>query len=160
MRKHTKRYIVLTTSLFIIFLLGLYFYKTNTGTLICTYTETSTKTKISAEYQAKYKNRIVTRVKTVEKITLSTKEEVEAYKETLQEIYKPYNEIEYYENNISIKDTTLNSVTTINYEKVDIEVLLQKNKYFETIINKQNKVSVTKLKKLYEENGAKCHYKN
>lgn len=160
MRKHTKRYIVLTTSLFIIFLLGLYFYKTNTGTLICTYTETSTETKISAEYQAKYKNRIVTRVKTVEKITLSTKEEVEAYKETLQEIYKPYNEIEYYENNISIKDTTLNSVTTINYEKVDIEVLLQKNKYFETIINKQNKVSVTKLKKLYEENGAKCHYKN
>ena len=118
------------------------------------------ETKISAEYQAKYKNRIVTRVKTVEKITLSTKEEVEAYKETLQEIYKPYNEIEYYENNISIKDTTLNSVTTINYEKVDIEVLLQKNKYFETIINKQNKVSVTKLKKLYEENGAKCHYKN
>ena len=160
MRKHTKRYIVLTTSLFIIFLLGLYFYKTNTRTLICTYTETSTETKISAEYQAKYKNRIVTRVKTVEKITLSTKEEVEAYKETLQEIYKPYNEIEYYENNISIKDTTLNSVTTINYEKVDIEVLLQKNKYFETIINKQNKVSVTKLKKLYEENGAKCHYKN
>ena len=160
MRKHTKRYIVLTTSLFIIFLLGLYFYKINTGTLICTYTETSTETKISAEYQAKYKNRIVTRVKTVEKITLSTKEEVEAYKETLQEIYKPYNEIEYYENNISIKDTTLNSVTTINYEKVDIEVLLQKNKYFETIINKQNKVSVTKLKKLYEENGAKCHYKN
>ena len=160
MRKHTKRYIVLTTSLFIIFLLGLYFYKTNTGTLICTYTETSTETKIFAEYQAKYKNRIVTRVKTVEKITLSTKEEVEAYKETLQEIYKPYNEIEYYENNISIKDTTLNSVTTINYEKVDIEVLLQKNKYFETIINKQNKVSVTKLKKLYEENGAKCHYKN
>ena len=160
MRKHTKRYIVLTTSLFIIFLLGLYFYKTNTGTLICTYTETSTETKISAEYQAKYKNRIVTRVKTVEKITLSTKEEVEAYKETLQEIYKPYNEIKYYENNISIKDTTLNSVTTINYEKVDIEVLLQKNKYFETIINKQNKVSVTKLKKLYEENGAKCHHKN
>ena len=94
MRKHTKRYIVLTTSLFIIFLLGLYFYKTNTGTLICTYTETSTETKISAEYQAKYKNRIVTRVKTVEKITLSTKEEAEAYKETLQEIYKPYNEIE------------------------------------------------------------------
>lgn len=160
MRKHTKRYIILTTSLFIIFLLGLYFYKTNTGTLICTYTETSTETKITAEYQAKYKNRLVTRVKTVEKITLSTKEEVETYKETLQEIYKPYNEVEYYENNISIKDTTLNSVTTINYEKVDMEVLLQKNKYFKTIINKKNKVSVTKLKKLYEDNGAKCHYKN
>lgn len=160
MRKHTKRYIILTTSLFIIFLLGLYFYKTNTGTLICTYTETSTETKITAEYQAKYKNRLVTRVKTVEKITLSTKEEAETYKETLQEIYKPYNEVEYYENNISIKDTTLNSVTTINYEKVDMEVLLQKNKYFKTIINNKNKVSVTKLKKLYEDNGAKCHYKN
>lgn len=160
MRKHTKRYIILTTSLFIIFLLGLYFYKTNTGTLICTYTETSTETKITAEYQAKYKNRLVTRVKTVEKITLSTKEEVETYKETLQEIYKPYNEVEYYENNISIKDTTLNSITTINYEKVDMKVLLQKNKYFKTIVNNKNKVPVTKLKKLYEDNGAKCHYKN
>lgn len=160
MRKHTKRYIIFTSSLLVIFLIGLYIYKTTTGTLVCTYTENSTESKITSEYQAKYKNRIVQKVKTVEKITLSTKEEVEAYKKTLEEIYKPYNELEYYENNISIKDTTLNSVTIINYEKIDVKTLVEMNSNFKTIINKNNKIPVTKLKKLYEKNGAKCHYKN
>ena len=74
MRKAKKRYIIFTTSLLVIFLIGLYIYKTTTGTLVCTYTENSTDSKITAEYQAQYKNRIVQRVKTVEKITLSTKE--------------------------------------------------------------------------------------
>ena len=85
---------------------------------------------------------------------------VEDYKKTLEEIYKPYNELDYYENNISIKDTTLNSVTIINYEKIDAKTLVEINSNFKTIMNKKNKVPVTKLKKLYEQNGAKCHYKN
>ena len=162
MRKENRRYIIFTTTIAIIFLIGLYFYKTNTGTLVCSSTSYEDGIEYKLEYSATYKNRKVLKVKTIERITLDETDEdtLEEYRTTLKELYSDYNELDYYENNISIKDTTLNSVTTINYQKIDMEKLIEIDSSIKNIIDKNNNVSVTKLKNQFQSTGAICHYKN
>lgn len=162
MRKENRRYILLTTTALIIFLIGLYFYKTNTGTLVCSSTSYEDGIEYKLEYSATYKNRKVIKVKSIERITLDEADEelLEEYRTALKELYSEYNELDYYENNISIKDTTLNSVTTINYQKIDMNKLLDIDSSIEKIVDKNNNVLVTKLKKQYQSTGAICHYKN
>ena len=160
MRKKNKRYIQITSIIFILFVIGLYIYKTNTGTLICTSTSLENDIMLTTEYQATYKNRKVIKVKAVEKITLDDENELENYKTSLNEMYEAYNGLEYYENNISIRGQTLNSVTTINYEKINIDELIKIDSSIRKILDKNNQVSVTKLRKEYRNTGAVCHYKN
>lgn len=160
MRKKNKRYILITSLILIVFIIGLYLYKTNTGTLICTSKSISNDTMITTEYKATYKNRKVLKVKAVEKITLDDASQLDTYKTSLANMYEIYNQLEYYENNISIKDNTLNSVTTINYDKIDMKELIKIESSIKKLLDKNNKVDVTKLRKQYVDTGAICHYKN
>ena len=160
MRKEKKIYILVATIIIIVFVIGLYIFKTNTGTLVCTINSLERGMMFETEYVATYKNRKVKTLKSVEKITFDDEGMLEEYKDTLEDMYKIYNEIEYYENNISIKNNTLNSVTTINYEKINIKQLIKLDSNVENLLDDNGNILMSKLRKQYINAGASCHYKN
>ena len=81
------------------------------------------------------------------------------YKTNLEMMYLRFNEIPHYENTISIKKTTLTSKTIIDYDNINLNELVKVDSSFNEVI-KNNKVSITKLKKQYDLTGAYCKYKN
>ena len=160
MRKEKRRYILIAIINIIVFIIGLYIYKTNTGILTCTTKSLENGMMYENEYIVTYKNRKVSSLKSVEKITFNDEGMLEEYKETLEDMYKPYNELEYYQNDLSIRNNTLNSVTEINYKKINLKELIKLDNTVENLLDEKDNVLVTKLRKQYIESGAKCHYKN
>ena len=160
MRKEKRRYILIATIIIIIFVIGLYIFKTNTGTLVCTTSSLEHGMKYETTYTVTYKNGKALSLKSVEKITFSDEKELKPYKDKLEEMYKPYNELEYYQNDLSIRNNTLNSVTEINYKEIDLKELIKLDNTVENLLDDKDNVLVTKLRKQYIESGAKCHYKN
>ena len=160
MRKEKRRYILIATIIIIIFLIGLYIFKTNTGTLVCTASNLENGMKYETTYTVTYKNGKALSLKSVEKITFSDEKELKPYKDKLEEMYKPYNELEYYQNDLSIRNNTLNSITEINYKEIDLKELIKLDNTVENLLDDKDNVLVTKLRKQYIESGAKCHYKN
>ena len=116
--------------------------------------------KYETTYTVTYKNGKALSLKSVEKITFSDEKELKPYKDKLEEMYKPYNELEYYQNDLSIRNNTLNSVTEINYKEIDLKELIKLDNTVENLLDDKDNVLVTKLRKQYIESGAKCHYKN
>ncbi len=127
-----------------------------TGTMTCTMTTFPTEgITLSSTYTATYEDNIVTNLQTEEQITSEEKETLEIYKEKIEEIYQDYQNLEYYENKIKLKNNTLTSTTNINYQKVNTEKLIEIDNGNASII-KNGKVAIDDLKKMYQKNGCNC----
>lgn len=126
------------------------------GTITCTSTSTpNEEVKLKSTYIITYKNNYVTRLKTTEIITVNDKNNIETYKNVLENSYKEYNKIKYYSNVISVEDNNLISSTIINYDKIDTNKLIKLDKNNNSII-KNKKVAVDDIKNIYVKNGRKC----
>ncbi|MBR4633978.1 DUF1307 domain-containing protein [bacterium] len=79
---------------------------------------------------------------------------MEYYKNALEETYKPYKNLKFYDYDIKTTKNTLTSKVTINYEKIDMNKFLEINQ--STIFIENGKVSLEKLKSYYELIGATC----
>ena len=127
-----------------------------TGTMTCTMTTYPIDgITIRSIYKATYKNNIVTKLKTVEKIISEYKDNLKTYQEKIEELYSGYQGIKYYNNAIKIKEDTLTSTTTIQYDKVDTEKLIEVDSGNASLI-KNGKVPIDDLEKLYKQNGCNC----
>ena len=130
-----------------------------TGTMTCTMkTYPADGITIRSTYVATYKNEIVTKLKTVEKITSEDKNNLEVYQEKIDELYSGYQGIKYYTNTTKIKGNTLTSTTTIQYNKVDTKKLIEADSGNANVI-KNGKVQINTLEKLYKQNGCNCKEK-
>ncbi len=76
----------------------------------------------------------------------------------LEANYKLYNELDGYQNKISIKKDTLTSTTTIEYSKIDIKKLISLDRNNASLI-KNSKIKVSDMRKIYEDMGAICKTK-
>ena len=110
---------------------------------------------LESKYIIDYQNDYVTKLKTTETIKADNKEDLTTYKEALEQAYEEYNNIEYYQNNISIENNTLISSTIINYEKVDTEKLIEIDSNNKQLI-KNKKILLKDIKEMYKENGCNC----
>ena len=79
------------------------------------------------------------------------------YKTALELVYSEYNNLEYYDNTVTLKDNKLTTITKVNYEKLDINKFISIDKNNKELFN-NNKVNLSTLKKIYKKNGAKCKY--
>ena len=70
-------------------------------------------------------------------------------------MYEPYKNLEYYKNNIKIRNKTLTSTTIINYAKIDTDQLIKIDEGNGQLI-KNGKVNIDDLKKAYKQNGFSC----
>lgn len=127
-----------------------------TGTMTCTMSSYPTEgITLRSKYKAKYTNNVVNTLTTIEQVESSDEDNLETYKEKIEEVYQEYKDLDYYKNNISIKDNVLTSKTTINYDKVDTKKLIEIENGNSNVI-KNGKVNIDDLKELYERNGCNC----
>lgn len=150
--------ITIVVLLIIIVIVG-YNIKIYSGTLVCTNTYNEDNISFKTTYQVVYKERYATKLVSVETITTQETSLLNDYKTNLEMMYLRFNEIPYYNNTISIKGETLTSKTTIDYSKIDLNKLIKVDSSFNEVI-KNNKISISKLKKQYISTGAYCKYKN
>lgn len=127
-----------------------------TGTMTCTMSTYPTDgITLRSTYTAEYKNNIVKKLKTVEKVIAEDEDNLEVYEEKIKELYQGYQGIDYYTNKTKIKDNTLTSMTIIDYSKVDTDKLIKVDSGNSGII-KNGKVNIKDLEKLYKQNGCNC----
>lgn len=127
-----------------------------TGKMTCTMSSYPTDgITLRSTYIAKYKNNVVTNLKTVEEITAENKDNLAIYKDKIKELYKGYKGINYYKNSLKQKGHTLTSITTIEYDKVNTKKLIEVNSGNASII-KNRKVNIDDLKRMYKRNGCNC----
>lgn len=126
------------------------------GTLICSNTVKPIEgTTIQAKYIITYKNNYVTNLKTIEKVTVGTKDDLELYQEKIEELYKEYKNLDYYKHNINIKNKTLTSTTNINYKKIDTDKLIEIEPGNKQLIE-NGKITIDKIEDLYKSNDCIC----
>ena len=129
------------------------------GTMICTMSSyPADGITLQSVYTAKYKDNIVTKLKTIEKVISDEEENLKVYQEKIEELYSEYQDIPYYDNQIDIKDDTLTSTTVIQYDKIDTDKLIEIGRGNASVI-KNGKVEIKDLESLYQQNGCNCKRK-
>lgn len=124
--------------------------------MVCTRTSTMNGIKPNLNYQVYYQKDVVNKVQTTEKITSTSKETLATYKKAVEDLYSNFNGIKHYNYDIAIEGDTLTSKTDINYSKININDLLKIDSSIEQLLNKDNKISLEKIKEVYESTGAIC----
>jgi len=124
--------------------------------MVCTRTSTMNGIKLDLNYQVYYQKDVVNKVQTTEKITSTSKETLAIYKKAVEDLYSNFNGIKHYNYDIAIEGDTLTSKTDINYSKINIDDLLKIDSSIEQLLNKDNKISLEKIKEVYESTGAIC----
>ena len=61
----------------------------------------------------------------LEKVISTAQEDLDEYETAYQKIYKNYEGLKYYDNKITRTENSVTSDTTINYEKINIEKLIE-----------------------------------
>lgn len=129
-------------------------FKTKT----CTKTAASSDNSmsLSTETIIYYKNDYVLKTVSTEKLTSSSSSILEMYKNAAESSYSKYKDIKYYDNTITMGNTTLTSKTIIDYRKVDYKKILEVEGESGNIFTKDGKVKLTTLTKLYTDAGLEC----
>ena len=110
---------------------------------------------LRSTYTAQYKNNIVTELETVEQVIAEDEDNLETYKDRIDELYNGYQGLDHYENKTTIEDNTLTSTTTIDYSKVDTDKLIEIDSGNAKLI-KDGKVNIDDLQDMYRQNGCNC----
>lgn len=124
-------------------------------TMTCTRTINQSGIKMNLSYNVTYKGDYVTTVKSEEKITASSEEVLETYKEQLEKTTASFKDIEYYDHDIKIDGDTLTSTINIDYEKIDTDKLIEMDSSMKQLI-KNGKVSVDDIESVYNQLGITC----
>ena len=110
---------------------------------------------VSLNYDIYYTGDILNILVSEEKVTASNQDSLTQYEDAYKKIHENYKGLEYYDTKVERTDDSVTSSITINYDKIDIEKLLEIEGEEDNIIeNKQAKV--TKWLELAKKFGTKC----
>lgn len=123
--------------------------------MICTRTAKQSETNLDFKYQVTYSDGYVKRVLSTEKITSSDKNLLQTYKNSVEELYEPYNSLDYYDTKVTIDGNTLTSIAEIDYEKIDTDKLIEIDSANASFI-KDGKIKLEDIKAVYTQYGAIC----
>lgn len=124
--------------------------------MTCTRTATITKgVELDLNYKVTYKGDYVQLVESTEKVISDDEEYLKTYETTVNNLYSPYSDIEYYEYDVKIDGNTLVSTSKINYEKIDTDKMIKIDSANASLI-KDGKVKLSDIQAVYEANGATC----
>ncbi len=149
-----RKYLFLAVTMLVVFLVtGC--SSSEEKTMTCTRTMNQSGMKTSLNYKVTYSGDYVNRVQSEESIETDDTTTLNTYKEQIENIYKPYKDIEYYTYNVTIDGNKLVSTVDINYAKIDTDKLLEIDSANSQLIN-NGKVKLSSVKSLYEQLGATC----
>ena len=156
-----KNKLLVTSTIICIILIivfSIYYLKFRNNTMICTYSTQADVYAMKTKYIVKYKNGIVDNVSTEEVFTKYDEETLKEYKSTLENMYMPYSNLDYYDYSITIKDNQVISKININYKKLNMKKFIEIDSNNKKMLT-NNKVTINKIKKTYKNNGARCVYR-
>lgn len=111
--------------------------------------------KVDLNYEIYYQDDILKKIESEEKITTENKETLEEYEAAYKKIHSYYKDLDNYITKLSRKKDSVTSNIIIEYDKIDVEKLLEiegeEDNIFEDGIPK-----VSKWKELAEKFGTKC----
>ena len=91
----------------------------------CTRNATATNADVKLNYDIYYTDDVLNIVKSEEKIISSSDDVLNTYEEAYKKIHANYKDLDYYDTEVIRGDTTVTSTITINYDKVDIDRLIE-----------------------------------
>lgn len=124
--------------------------------MVCTRTANMNNLEMDFNYEVYYEGNNVNKVQTTEKITSEDTSVLEQSKQQIENLYSNFDNIENYNYNVVIEGNTLTSTTDINYEKIDIDELLEIDSSISQLLNDDNKIDLEKITQVYEQTGATC----
>lgn len=127
-----------------------------TKVLTCTRKATVTSgVTMELNYKATYKGKYVELIETEEKVISNDQTVLESYQQTVENLYSPYKDVDYYEYSVEIDGDTFTSKTKIDYSKIDTDKLIEIDSANATLI-KDGKVEIDDVRAMYEALGATC----
>lgn len=96
----------------------------NKGTLKCTREGTIENGTAAFSYEITHKNGNILVLHSKEGVTSDDKEILDVYKNAYENINKHYEELKYYDTTVKTTDNSVTRDTTINYDKIDLDALL------------------------------------
>ena len=123
--------------------------------MTCTRTVKKEDVKMDFQYNVVYQQDYVKKVESIEKVTTDNLETLNNYKTTVEQVYAPYKDIEYYETEVTISDNTLTSIASIDYENIDIDELIKIDSAYEQLFT-NGKISIDTIENLYNQIGVSC----
>ena len=149
-----RKYLFLAVTMLVVFLVtGC--SSSEEKTMTCTRTMNQSGMKTNLNYKVTYSGDYVNRVQSEESIETDDTTTLNTYKEQIENIYKPYKDIEYYTYNVTVDGNKLVSTVDINYAKIDTKKLIEIDSANSQLIN-DGKVKLSSVKSLYEQLGATC----
>ena len=97
------------------------------GVKKCTRTGTVTNGSTEMNYEVYYKGEDVVLLHSTEKIISDSSSVLDTYEEAYKSIFKQYEGLEYYDNKITRNSNSVTNEITINYEKIDMGKLQEKD---------------------------------
>lgn len=130
------------------------------GVLKCT-REATAKEGIDVElnYEVYYNDNYIEVLHSIEKVISNSSDDLDEYEQAYTNIYKNYEDLKYYDNIITRDENSVTSDTTINYEKIDIDRLLEIEGEEDNVIE-NGKVKVETWVNFAEQFGATCEEAN
>lgn len=124
--------------------------------MVCTRTANMNGVKLDFRYEVTYQGNNVNKVETTEKVESDSKETLNTYQETVENLYSNFDNIKHYKYNVEINGNTLISTTDIDYTKIDMDELLEIDSSVQQLLNDNNKIDLDKITQVYESTGAVC----
>lgn len=132
-------------------------YKEVVTTCTLTSNNTASNYKLESTYEIYSKNDEVFKAVTEEVVTSSSTTILDYFEDYLSETYKKANDTYGgYTYDISNKDGKVISKTTINYDEMDLDQYVEDNTVIKQYLNKNGKLTVEGMKKIYTSLGAEC----
>lgn len=124
--------------------------------MICTRTTNANGLEMDFRYEVYYQENDVNKVQTTEKITSDSTEILQTYQQQIKSLYSSFDNIEHYNYDVKIEGNTLISTTDINYQKMNIDELVNIDSSIEQLLNDDRKIDLDKITQVYEQLGATC----
>jgi len=80
---------------------------------------------VSLSYDIYYTGNILNMIQSEEKIMSANSESLDTYEEAYRGIHEHYKDLEYYDTSLVRTETTVTSTMTIDYDKIDVEKLIE-----------------------------------
>lgn len=130
----------------------------NEKILKCTRNVTSQENMTTSfSYKIYYDGDYVTKTVAIEKVTSDDKEVLKTYKEAYEKVFSTYKNIEYYDNEVKQKGNTVSSTTVVNYQKVDVNKIIEIEGKEDNIFEEDLKVKKDTLVSFYKKYGITCN---
>lgn len=125
------------------------------GVLHCSRGATVTNGVADLSYDITYSDGYITKMHSKEIVSSTDKQVLDTYENAYKNSFKPYENLQYYDNNITRSSDKVISDTVIQYDKVDMDALsaIENSEYS---VIKNGKISVNDWLEFAEKFGTKC----